>query len=157
MTLTSTAFMEGGRFPAANTCTGNSHVSPELAWTAGPSGTQSYAIILTDTTNSFVHWAIWDIPPATLSLPASLAKTATLSDPAGARQVNRFGSNGYFGPCPSGTDHVYQFEVHALDSAMLPVAATVPTTAAGIASVRTAVMAHTLGHADLTGVSNASQ
>jgi len=156
MSLTSTAFNEGGRFPAANTCTGSSHQSPELAWTPGPSATMSYAVILTDLTNGFVHWAIWDIPATTQMLPAVLPSGATLTAPVSARQVNRFGSYSYFGPCPSGTDHTYQFEVHAVDVAMLPVAATVPTTAAGIATVRTAILAHTLGHGDLSGVSNAS-
>jgi len=156
MSLTSTAFNEGGRFPAANTCTGSSHQSPELAWTPGPPATMSYAVILTDLTNTFVHWAIWDIPATTQMLPAGLPSGATLTTPVSARQVNRFSSYSYFGPCPSGTDHTYQFEVHAVDVAMLPVAATIPTTPAGIATVRTAILNHTLGHGDLSGVSNAS-
>jgi Raf kinase inhibitor-like YbhB/YbcL family protein len=156
MTLTSTAFTEGGRFPAANTCTGGAQMSPALAWTGAPAGTQSFAIVLTDMSNNFHHWVIWDIPATATMLAANLAKTATLADPANAREVNRFGGTGYSGPCPQGTDHMYQFEVHALDTAMLNVGATVATTEAGVTSVRTQILAHTLGHGDLTGISNAS-
>src|SRR6187402_2009203 len=59
-------------FPKENigTSIGGSNKSPELDWTAGPSGTQSYAIVLQDLTNvmngkPFVHWALWNIPGAT--------------------------------------------------------------------------------------------
>src|SRR5438552_2672943 len=75
LTLTSTAFTEGTMIPAAQTCTGDSHMSPPLSWTAGPSGTMSYAIALVDMTNTFVHWTIWDMPASTTSLAGNLPKT----------------------------------------------------------------------------------
>ncbi len=59
--LTSPAFTEGMSFPMQNTCAG-ANTSPELDWTPGPAGTMSYAVVLTDLTNNFVHWAIWNIP-----------------------------------------------------------------------------------------------
>src|SRR5262249_40426650 len=120
MTLTSTAFTEGMMIPAAQTCTGNSHMSPPLTWTAGPSGTMSYGIALVDMSNGFVHWTIWDIPPTTMSLPGNLPKTQVLTTPVMAQQINRFAGDGYFGPCPSGQTHTYVFEVYALDVATLP-------------------------------------
>ena len=154
LTLTSTAFTEGMTIPAAQTCTGNSHMSPPLTWTAGPAATMSYAITLTDMTNGFVHWVIWDMPATTTSLPGNLPKTSrTLTTPVMGQQVNRFTGDGYFGPCPSGSLHTYVFEVWALDVATLP---NVPTTPMP-EDVRTQLMAHVLATGTLSGTSNASQ
>jgi len=123
MTLTSPVLMEGGMFPAGITCADAAMGSPELDWTPGPAGTMSYAVVMTDLTQNIFHWAIWNIPvpsgdPSTISLKGNLAKTAMLSDPAGARQTSLMGS-GYFGPCPNGTEHTYQFQVYAIPSTML--------------------------------------
>src|SRR5678815_5838839 len=59
MSLTSTAFTEGGAIPTASTCKG-ANTSPALAWTGAPSGTQSFAVVLTDLslTPPLVHWVI---------------------------------------------------------------------------------------------------
>lgn len=121
ITLTSPALTEGGMFPAANSCSMSSMsgTSPELNWTAGPSGTMSYGMTLTDMTNTFVHWAIWNMPASTTMLPAMLASTAMLTTPMGASQTNRFSSSGYYGPCPGGTSHSYVFEVYAIPTATL--------------------------------------
>src|SRR2546430_4658730 len=61
ITLTIAA-LAGGTFPDANTCAGV-NVSPQMSWTAGPTGTMSYAITLTalDFMNA-AHWVTWDIP-----------------------------------------------------------------------------------------------
>jgi Raf kinase inhibitor-like YbhB/YbcL family protein len=151
LTLTSTGFTEGMMIPAANTCAG-ANTSPALAWTAGPAGTMSYAIVLTDLSNNLVHWVIWDIPAGTLSLPAMLAGDAMLASPAGAKQVHVSGTgNGYYGPCPMGNTHTYQFEVHALGVATLGGV----TTTSSTSTVKAAVLAGSLGHGDLTGMSNA--
>jgi Raf kinase inhibitor-like YbhB/YbcL family protein len=106
----------------------------------------SYAIVFTDKSNNLRHWALWDIPPNTMSLPANLAKTPMLAMPAGAKQVSIQGG-GYAGPCPpAGTVHTYEFALYAIDVAMLPVG-TNPTPMA----VETAVLAHQIGKATLTG------
>jgi hypothetical protein len=57
MTLTSPAFSEGGTIPTVNTCKG-ANTSPMLTWTGTPSGTQSFAVVLTDQTISMAHWVI---------------------------------------------------------------------------------------------------
>jgi Raf kinase inhibitor-like YbhB/YbcL family protein len=129
MTLTSTAITEGGMFPAANTCNGGSHVSPDLTWTAGPSGTMSYAVVLLDTDNDLNHWVLWDIPASITSLPAGLDDMAMPAMPAGAKQKAVQG-NGYFGPCPNGMDHLYQFTVYAISTATLAGAMTSEATSA---------------------------
>jgi Raf kinase inhibitor-like YbhB/YbcL family protein len=154
MTLTSPAFTDGMSFPADNTCAGT-NVSPELDWTAGPAGTMSYAIILTDTTINLVHWVIWDIPASLRSLPAMLASDAMLASPAGARQASFNGntSHGFTGPCPNGSLHTYQFTVYAVSAATLSTLSTTSTTTAA----RTAILASSLGMGTLTGTSNATR
>ena len=153
LTVTSTAFTNGSMIPAVSTCTGNSHMSPPLTWTAGPSGTMSYAVALVDTNNGFVHWVMWDIPATTTTLPANLPKTQMITTPVMAQQINRFTGDGYFGPCPSGQTHVYTFEVYAIDVATLP-----GVNIGGMPeAVRTIMMMHDLASGTLSGMSNASQ
>ena len=154
--LTSPVLMEGGMFPASITCADAAMGSPELVWTAGPSGTMSYAVTLTDLTNGFIHWAIWNIPvpsgtPTMITLPANLATTAMLTTPMGATQTNRFGSKGYYGPCPGGTAHTYQFQVYAIPTASL--AGTTTSTDTASASMRAVATAT----GKLTATSNASR
>ena len=140
-------------FPAANTCAGATNDSLPLAWTAGPTGTLSYAVILTDMNNNLNHYAIWDIPPTTMSLPAALMKVYMPTAPAGAKQVSFMTAvKGYYGPCPSGATHTYQFVVYALDVATLP-GVTMTSTPA---QVRTQVLMHVLASGSLSGTSNAS-
>lgn len=45
--IASTAFDSESEIPAKHTCEGTD-VSPELEWTAGPEGTQSFAVIVDD-------------------------------------------------------------------------------------------------------------
>jgi Raf kinase inhibitor-like YbhB/YbcL family protein len=117
MTLTSTVLTDGGMFPDKYTCAGDD-TSPDLTWTAGPSGTMSYAMILQDTANMLNHWVMWDIPSSVTALPANLATDAMPAMPAGAKQ-KAFQGNGYVGPCPNGMDHLYKFTVYALPVATL--------------------------------------
>jgi Raf kinase inhibitor-like YbhB/YbcL family protein len=113
----------GPTIPSLDTCAdpdgGGLGVSPELAWTAGPSATMSYTIVLTDLTNKLNHWAVWNIPPSVLSLPMALPKGAMLQSPAGALQQNFQGNPEYIGPCPAGATHIYEFEIFAIPSTTL--------------------------------------
>jgi Raf kinase inhibitor-like YbhB/YbcL family protein len=153
--LTSTALAEGAAFSSVNTCAG-ANTSPPLSWTAGPAGTMSYAVVLTDLSIDAVHWVIWDIPAATTSLPAALPGDGTLTAPAGAKQVHKlefFGAGGaYRGPCPSGKTHIYQLEVNAIASATLAGV----TTTSSVEAVKAAVQAASVAHGDLDGTSNAT-
>ena len=109
-------------FPKENigTSIGGGNKSPELNWTAGPSGTQSYAIVLQDLTvvqsgKPFVHWAMWNIPGATRMLPAGLETTAMPSVPAGSSQKS-FQGTGFQGSGKCG--NLYEFVLYALPTAM---------------------------------------
>ncbi len=80
MTLTSTAFTEGGAISTRYTCEGDD-VSPPLTWAAPPAGTQSLALIVDDPDApdprapkmTWVHWVLYDLPPAAGGLPEAVA------------------------------------------------------------------------------------
>jgi Raf kinase inhibitor-like YbhB/YbcL family protein len=111
--LRSAAFKNGGAIPARYTCTGGD-VSPPLSWSAGPSGTSAFAIVVTDPDapgGTFTHWTVWDLPSKTRSLKAG-------ANPP-FQGENSFGSVGWRGPCPpAGPAHHYVFRIYALDKAL---------------------------------------
>lgn len=115
ITLTSTAFAEGGLIPAQYTCHGTD-ISPPLAWTAGPAATKSYVILVHDPDapgGSFSHWVIYNIPKTAGTLGAGVPTVKILPD--NSRQgKNSFGTIGYAGPCPPAQHHYY-FKIYALD------------------------------------------
>lgn len=105
-------------FPDANVMMtiGGQNMSPELTWGPGPSGTQSYAIVLHDYSNGFTHWAIWNIPATTTMLPANLSRQSMPATPAGSQQKSfNMQDAGYMGP--GATKHVYEFRLYALSTA----------------------------------------
>ncbi len=117
--LTSSAFSHEGSVPAAYTCDGRD-ISPSLAWTAPPAGTKRLALISDDPDapmGTWVHWVVYNIPPAVKQLAEAFPATAELPD--GTRQgMTDFGRVGYGGPCPPGGTHRYYFKLYALDTAL---------------------------------------
>lgn len=127
-TLTSDAMEDGGVFPVQYACSyyysasGAENISPQFAWSGAPEGTQSFAIVFRDLTfNGFLHSIIYDIPANVSSLAEDLERSATLTEPAGAKQTRGYaGSYGYEGPCPGFSEpHEYQFEIYAMPTATL--------------------------------------
>ena len=159
MELTSSAFSRIRRIPIEFTCTENywypeagfaprygEDKSPPLAWTAGPEGTMSYALIADDpdaveydpgVVSPRVHWTIWNIPADVTELAEQVPTTTeVLSIGPNTRQgVNDYLQTGWNGPCPppniisifSRDDHpgggkttqyphAYAFTVYALDT-----------------------------------------
>lgn len=130
MTLTSSAFAAGGVIPAAHSCDGAGTSIP-VAWSGAPAGTQSYAVVMRDLTNTNggdnYHWVIWDIPAATTSLAAGVPKVASPDPPGGgAKQTNwSFGGEiGYGHMCPIAgpPTHEYELVVYAIPAATLALA-----------------------------------
>ena len=122
--LTSTAFAQDAMIPMQYECSpSGQNISPPLAWTAGPSGTMSYAVVLRDLDfmNGFVHWAIWDIPASATGLPEDVEHVYQPADPAGAKQAPFNGGEiGYHGPCSPSSVNTYEFTVYAIDVATIP-------------------------------------
>jgi hypothetical protein len=113
----SAEFTDGAAILAQFTCAGED-VSPSLSWSAGPEGTESYALIVDDPDapgGSFVHWVYYDIAPGTTELPARVPRVAR-PEAGGVQGTNGFRSLGYRGPCPPSGTHRYFFTVLALDT-----------------------------------------
>lgn len=116
MQLTSAAFENHGKIPSKHTGEGDD-VSPPLAWSGAPAGTQSIAIICHDPdaplikagTYGFVHWVLYNLPGSLSSL-----EEGTQHGTAGQTD---FGRTGYGGPMPpeGHGPHHYFFWVLALD------------------------------------------
>ena len=155
LTLTSTAYTDGGAIPSAQACAGRGGMnqSPPLAWGNVPAGTMSFAIVFTDQSNKLIHWVIWDVPSSVTTTPENIQKVAMPAEPAGAKQPKSYDNKtfGYLGPCPGGKDHTYQFALYALDVDTLPGV----TTASSRTELETVIQAHQVGKATLTGTSNA--
>src|ERR1700686_4493325 len=123
ITLTS-ASLADGTLPKKYTCDGDGS-SPALSWTAPPTGTQSYVLIMTDLDSRvgflrrrpFVHWVIYALPADAHEFPEATPPQQQQL-PHGARQGNNGNRGlGYAGPCPPATStHRYAFTLYALDS-----------------------------------------
>jgi hypothetical protein len=118
--LSSTAFQQGTSIPTRYTGDGADQ-SPPLHWSNLPAATKSLALICDDPDaprGTWVHWVLFNLPPANESLDEAIANTPVL--PNGARQGrNDFGSFGYGGPAPpKGKAHRYFFKLYALSESL---------------------------------------
>lgn len=154
LTLTSPAFAPGAAIPARYTCQGEDS-SPQLEWSDPPAGTKSLALIVDDpdaAAGSWVHWVVYNIPPATRSLPegASRGKATTFDLPEGAQQGRTsFRRADYGGPCPPSGSHRYFFRIYALDAAVTGGAA--DANALDASALRKAMEGHVLATGELMG------
>ena len=114
--VTSSAFQQGAAIPARYTCDGD-NVSPPIAWTAVPEGTQSIAVISDDPDagGTWVHWVLYGIPPETTRLGEDVPARDTLDD-GSSHGASDFRRRSYGGPCPPSGTHRYFFKVYALDT-----------------------------------------
>ncbi|HEX6965763.1 MAG TPA: YbhB/YbcL family Raf kinase inhibitor-like protein [Gemmatimonadaceae bacterium] len=149
MTVTSTAFTPGGGIPVEYTCDGPG-VSPPLAWSGVPTNAKSLALIVDDPDApdpahpqmTWVHWVLYDLPPAT----TTLAKGASGSLPPGTKEgKNDWKRTGYGGPCPPVGRHRYFFKLYALDTVLPNLHA--PTKA----QLENAMKGHIVAHGELIG------
>lgn len=117
ISVSSSAFEEGGMIPSKYTCDGQD-ISPPLKWEGIPEGTKSMALIADDPDapmGTWVHWVVWNIPPDVKELAESVSPDPQLPD--GSRQgITDFGRPGYGGPCPPSGLHRYYFKICALDT-----------------------------------------
>lgn len=106
LTVTSSAFAEGGSIPSRHTCDADD-VSPPLAWSGAPDGTAAFALIVDDPdARGWIHWLVADLPAESEGLDEGSS--------AGTQGQNDFRRPGWGGPCPPSGSHRYAFEVFAL-------------------------------------------
>lgn len=140
LTITSPAFDEAGAIPVQYSCDGND-ISPPLAWSDGPPGTQAYVLIVDDPdARGFVHWLVANIPAGTTEIPEGGSGSQL-----GVQGKNNFGRSGWGGPCPPSGTHRYTFSIYAL-SEPIDVSATPSAD-----DVRRAMEGKILGTGRLTG------
>ncbi len=142
MKISSPAFAHNGSIPAKYTCDGEDK-SPPLVIGNVPSGAKSLALIVDDPdapAGTWVHWVLWNIPPATSELGEN-------AFPPGALQgKNSWGKNLYGGPCPPSGSHRYFFKLYALDATLDLGPATTKK------ELERAMEKHIVARAELTGV-----
>lgn len=150
LTLTSTAFTDGGEIPSKYTCQGDD-IAPPLSWRGVPANARSLALIVDDPDApdpraprmTWVHWVLFNLPPATTGLPQG-ATTADL--PPGTEQgLNDWKRTGYGGPCPPVGRHRYFHKLYALDTVLT--LSGKPTKPA----LEAAMQGHVIGQAQLVG------
>ena len=147
MKLESPAFAEGAEIPRKHTCEGDD-ISPPLAWSGLPQGTQSLVLIVDDPDApdpkaprmTLVHWVLFDLPPIAGLLPEG----GRPMPPGTGEGLNDWKRTGYGGPCPPIGRHRYFHKLYALDK-RLELGG--PTKA----DVEAAMQGHVLGRAQLIG------
>ena len=121
MTLTTTAWPDGGMIPLRYTQAGP-EISPAIQWSAAPAGTASFVLVFHDadtlvnnSTDDLLHWMLWNIPGTATQIAQGKPDGFELED--GTRQMSVSGSR-YRGPGASATGpmHHYVMELYALDT-----------------------------------------
>jgi Raf kinase inhibitor-like YbhB/YbcL family protein len=124
--VTSTDLTDGSAMPLPQVSgmmgAGGEDVSPQLAWSGFPEGTQGFAVTVYDpdapTASGFWHWVVTGIPGSVTELPRGAGGSQGPGLPEGSRQLrNDGGFPGYVGaaPPPGHGPHRYFVVVHALD------------------------------------------
>jgi len=116
---------DGGRLPAAYTCT-VSFTSPSVSWDNVPAGTRTLTLIMDDPdapSGTYTHWIVYNIPPGRKSLPSGITAVKEI-DGGGQQGTSSSGERGYAAACPPiGSSHRYVFTLYAVDYTMgLPTA-----------------------------------
>ena len=148
MRIESPAFRDGSPIPPEHSRDGGD-ASPPLTFHGVPPAAKSLALTCDDPDapgKTWVHWVLFDLPPATTSLPAGVDKGKRPSC-GGVQGKTSYGEIGWGGPAPPrghGTHH-YEFRLYALDT-LLGLAP-----GAGRDEVGKAMEGHVLAQAQLTG------
>ena len=150
LTITSSAFSNGGDIPVQYTCQG-SDISPPLRFEGVPAQAKSLVLIVDDPDApdpkapkmTWVHWVLYNLPPDAAGLPEDVTSPAL---PAGTKEgVNDWKRTGYGGPCPPIGRHRYFHKLYALDTVLEGLKK--PTKA----QVEAAMRGHVIAQAELVG------
>jgi len=117
--ITSPVFAHNREIPVEYTCDGLD-VSPPLEWDGIPEGARSLALVVSDPDApdpadpkmTWVHWVLYNLPPATKGLEQGVVNSDL---PSGTLEgLNDWKLTGYGGPCPPIGRHRYFFRLYAL-------------------------------------------
>ena len=155
MTLTSSAFTDGGMIPMKHAQAGHD-VSPPLSWSGVPDSTRGFVLVVHDAdarigdgTDDMLHWMVWNMPATMTSLPEGVPQG---SQAPKVRQISGTGPY-YRGPAAPATGpvHHYIFELYAVDNTF-NVPAVGQSAVATRAAVMSAIAGHMRGKATLVGL-----
>jgi hypothetical protein len=143
MTLTSTAFVHGGKIPDRCSCAGE-NLSPPLEWKNVPDSTESFALIMRNIDPGrwhFIHWVVLNIPADTRYLPEGAGRRTLVPGESP-------GIGGYIGVIPDKEYrfHRYVFTLYALDTTL-----TTDSTPTEIEQLEQMAAGHVLAKAELMG------
>ncbi len=146
LTVSSPAFQHMADIPFENTQY-RTNTFPGLKWTAGPTATKSYAVIMQDTDavirgTAILHWTMFNIAGTSLDAGMTTAPAGSTFGPniRGANQA-------YMGPrTPAGPKHRYHLQVFALDTTLAPEAG------ASLDTLLAAMKDHVLASGELIGL-----
>ena len=148
LTVKSPAFTSGGDIPFENTQY-KANKFPGFSWSAGPTGTKSYVIIMQDgdalrSGAPILHWTMINIPATVMKLDPGMT-----APPAGAQNgPNMRGADqAYLGPrTPAGPKHRYHIQVFAMNNVISV------TSAATYAGLVAAMLDHVLASGQVIGL-----
>ena len=150
MTLTSSAFANGGSIPVAYTCDGAGS-SPPLSWSGVPAAAKGLVLILDDPDapgGVFVHWVAYAIPVDKSGFEAGVSPKVGGQLPYGQEGTNGAGRAGYTGPCPpKPQEHHYSVRLYAVDTPMV-----LAPGANAKADVEKAMAGHVVAQAELVAL-----
>ncbi len=138
LSVSSSAFEEGGMIPARYTCDGE-NINPPIDIGGVPEEAKSLVIIVDDPdapSGDWVHWLVWNIPVTHHIKEDHVPGTVGLND---------FNRKQYGGPCPPSGTHRYFFKFYALDSILDLPAGTRKN------QLEKAMSEHIIGFGELTG------
>lgn len=117
LVLAPRGFSDGGPIPIRYTCDGED-ISPSLAWSGVPPGTESQVVVIDDPDapgGTWDHWVVFNIPADVRELKAHKLNKPQLPN-GGVHGKNSWGDSEYGGPCPPhGTTHTYRIFLYAVD------------------------------------------
>ncbi len=112
ITVTSTAFEDGGTIPSEFTCHGKGS-SPPLEWSGVDLAEISDLALVVDDPDApeggYVHWFVSGIKAIDTDVAAGEV-------PAGAHEFAGTGGKGWHPPCPPSGTHHYRFTIYAFPS-----------------------------------------
>lgn len=146
LTVTSTAFENGGSMPVDYTGRGQD-ISPDLTLSELSSEAKTIAIIMDDLDfpiGTYNHWVIWNLPAQT-EIPKAIPSGEKVDSLGGAVQGIGYGKHCYRGPLPPSGTHRYKFNVYVLDTQLDL------SSSSGKRALSEAMQGHILQYGSITG------
>ncbi len=112
MTITSSAFTNGGAIPVKYSCKGEG-INPPITISNIPKNTKSVVLYVYDQDvpkGGFVHWLVYNMDPKTTDIPEGKVPTGSVEG------LNTAKNTSYVPVCPPSGTHHYLFTAYAVST-----------------------------------------